>query len=132
EKKGVPLAVTAGEIEGAEGIQKAIDVLRPARIDVAWGAAESPELLKALQESETSVTVSMARALKTKKIAQYGDYPLRQLYDEGVRVTLSSDMPAFFGTTLTEQYQIAAKALDFSIDELEDIALNAVRASFLP
>lgn len=132
EKKGVPVTVSAGEHEGAEGIQKALDVLRPARIDIGWGATESPEVMKQLQDTDTAVTVSMARALKTGKIESYKDYPLRALYDDGVRVVISSDMPVFFGTTLTEQYQIAARDLGFSVDELEDIALNAVRASFLP
>lgn len=132
EKKGVPVTVSAGEYEGAEGIEKAIDVLHPARIDIGWGSAESSDVLKLLTDTETAVTVSMARALKTGKIASYKDYPLRALYDDGVRVVISSDMPAFFGTTLTEQYQIAARDLGFSVEEITDIALNAVRASFLP
>lgn len=132
EKKGIPLAVTAGDYEGAEGIQKAVDALRPARIDVGWRLSESAELMKLLQDTDTAVTLSPARALRTKKIAAYGEYPLRALYDDGVRVVLSSDMPVFFDTTLNEQYTIAATELDFNVDELDDLALNGVRASFLP
>jgi len=131
EKKGVPQTAVAGEMEGAEGIRKTVETLNPTRIDVAWGLANAPDLMKLLQESETPVNVSMARALKTKKIAAYKDYPLRKLYDEGVVLTLSSDMPAFYGTTLNEQFRIAAKDLGFSAEELEELALNAVRASFL-
>jgi adenosine deaminase len=132
EKKGVPVAVTAGELEGAAGVGKALDVLKPQRINVAWGIADAPEVLKALIDSDTPVVLSLTRALKTKKIAKYGEYPLRKLYDEGVRVVLSSEMPSFFNTNLTEQYQAAVKDLGFNVDEIEDLALNAVRASFLP
>ena len=131
EKKGVPQTAIAGELEGAEGIRKTVEVLNPTRIDVAWGLAASPDLMKLLQESATPVDLSMARALRIKKVA-YKDYPLRKLYDEGVVITLSSDMPAFFNTTLNEQFRIAAKEHGFTTDELEEVALNAVRASFLP
>jgi adenosine deaminase len=132
EKKGVPQTAAAGEMEGAEGIQKTIEILNPTRIDIGWGAASSPEVLSLLQVSETPVVVSLTRALKTHKIASYKEYPLRKLYDEGVKVVLSSDMPAFYGTNLNEQFRIAAKDLDFAVEELEELALNAVRGSFLP
>lgn len=132
EKKGVPVAVTAGELEGANGVAKALDALKPQRINVAWGIADAPEVLKKLVDSDTPVVLSPARALRTKKIAKAAEYPLRKLYDEGVRVVLSSEMPSFFNTDLSEQYRLAVKDVGLNVDEIEDIALNAVRASFLP
>lgn len=132
EKKGVPVAVTAGELEGVNGVTKALDGLKPQRINVGWGTAESADVLKALADTDTTLVVSMARALKSKKIAKPAEYPLRTLYDEGVRVVIGSEMPAFYGTTLNEQYLIAANELGFSLDEMDELGLNAVRASFLP
>jgi adenosine deaminase len=65
-------------------------------------------------------------------VAYIEQHPLRQLFDAGVHVTLNTDDPTFFNTTLTGEYRLAARALGFNIDDLVRLALNGVRATFLP
>ena len=59
-------------------------------------------------------------------------HPLRRLFDDGVSVTLNTDDPIFFSTTLNDEYRLAAREFGFNADELILLALNSVRASFLP
>ena len=59
-------------------------------------------------------------------------HPVRRLFDAGVLVTLNTDDPDMFRTTLYEEYQIAQQKFGFSEDELRELAKNSFRASFLP
>jgi adenosine deaminase len=131
EKKLLPRTVHAGDAQVAEGILEAIHTLIPDRIYDGWGAADAPDVLSLLVERDISLNIALAKALVTGKVATYADYPLRHLYDEGVALTIGSDMPSFYKSTLTDEYIAVVEHLDFSLDELEELALNAIRTSFL-
>jgi aminodeoxyfutalosine deaminase len=60
------------------------------------------------------------------------DHPIRALRDAGVVVTVNSDDPPMFGTTLNREYAIAADLLDLDEDGLADLARTAVRVSYAP
>ena len=60
------------------------------------------------------------------------EHPVRKLFDAGVEVTLNTDDPDMFHTTLLREYQIAQQVFRFSEDELRELAKNSFRASFLP
>lgn len=132
EKKGLPRVARAGEILGAEGIAEVLEVLAVNRIVDAWGLLDSPETLRTVVDAGVPVVVSPYRALRHGWISRLEDYPLRPLYDAGVLLVLSCDQPAFYGATLNDVYLAAVEKCGLTVDELEDIALNAVRASFLP
>jgi adenosine deaminase len=131
EKKELARVVHAGDQQGADGVQKAIESLLPNRIDGGWGVADSPAVTAALVEQGIALDVTPAWAVCRKKIAALAEYPLRKLYDDGVTLVLGSDMPLYYKTTLNELYQAAVQKDSLSIDELQDVALNGVRASFL-
>ncbi len=131
EKRDVARVIRAGDDLGAQGVQAAVDTLNPTRIIDARGAAESAELLTRLRETGVSVMVNLSRALKNGWVKELSAYPLRTIYDAGVRLVLCSDMPTFYNTSLTREYQLALDAELLSLEELEDVALNAVRASML-
>jgi aminodeoxyfutalosine deaminase len=65
-------------------------------------------------------------------VASLDEHPVKQMYDAGVFVTINSDDPPMFGTTLTREYEIAADLLDLDEAGVADLATNTVRASFLP
>lgn len=132
EKKGIYRVAYADEREGAGGISGVLEHLHPDRITDGWGAADNENVLQMLHEQQVPLTVSMARALRAGQIERYADYPLRRLYDEGVMLTIGTGMPCLFKTTLVDQYSAVVRDADFSLEELEELALNAVRASLLP
>lgn len=131
-KKGVPLAPMAGDDLGGQGIIEAITHLEPNRIYQGWGAAESPETIQMLDEQHIPLVLTMAREVCMERINSYADYPLRPLLDAGLIVTLSSGMPELYKTSLIQEYQAAVDQLDVTISDVEEMALNSVRASLLP
>lgn len=133
EKKDLPRVVQAGDTLGDQGIDDSL-LLNPNRIvgGLANLGQATPEIIGTLVERNIGLGVSMARALQMGKISNYADYPLRHYYDEGLQVALCSEMPSLFKTNLCDQYQAAVEQCGLSIDELTEIAMNAINASFLP
>ncbi|MFQ3568048.1 MAG: hypothetical protein SNJ59_13740 [Aggregatilineales bacterium] len=132
EKKGVPRSVRAGDGLMAEGILAALEVLAPNRLQDARGLLDSPEALSKVVDQDLGVVVSMKRAVTAGWISNPAEFPLRQMYDEGIRLCISTDMPQLYGTSIVEEYHLAVERAGLSIDELEELALNGVRASFAP
>ena len=132
-KKDCPRSVQVGGIgEGVEDFLEAFQHLDPSRIIDAWGVADAPDALQILDEQGTPLVVSMGRALCHGWIKQYGEYPLRRLYDENAKLVVSADMPSFYNNSLTAEYLAVVEHCEFSLEELEELALNAVQASYLP
>ncbi len=133
EKKGLQrVFVHSVEKQVEKVMLEALEQLNPDRIADGWGIANSPEVMQVLHERQIPVNVCLARVVRTKQIERYADYPLRQLYDEGLLLTIGTRMPSLYKTSLVQEYQAVVEHCDFSIEELEEIALNAVRASLLP
>jgi adenosine deaminase len=65
-------------------------------------------------------------------VESYQDHPLRSYFDRGMNVVLNTDNRLMSGTTLTDEYSHAANALDFTFDELAEIALNGFASAFIP
>ncbi|GIL13587.1 MAG: adenosine deaminase [Chloroflexota bacterium] len=131
-KKGVPRIVQAGDVLGGQGILDVVTHLEPDRIIGGWGALESPDALNVLVEQHIPLSLSIAHDVRRGAAASYADYPLRRLLDEGVTVTLGTGMPELYKTNLTQEYLAAYELVDGVLEEIEEIALNAVRASLLP
>jgi adenosine deaminase len=74
----------------------------------------------------------MARTLCMGRVESYSKYPLRELYDDGITLTINSGMPSLYKTSLVDEYLAVIEHCDFSLEELEELALNGVRASVLP
>jgi adenosine deaminase len=132
EKKGILRAPHAGDMLGAEGILEAIERLNPDRIYDGWGAADAPDVIALLKERYIALNICIAHDLCHQHVDSYAGYPLRHLYDEGVTLVLGSDMPTFYKSSLSDEYLAVLEHNGFVLEEIEDIALNAVRTSALP
>ena len=119
EKKEISRVVRAGDAFGAEGVQKALQELHPTRILDGWGAAESPDVVTALLEQNVTLALNLTRAVQQKWVGSAADYPLRKLYNDGVSLVLSSDMPAMYQTTLNAEYLAAVEQGGLTVEELE-------------
>jgi adenosine deaminase/aminodeoxyfutalosine deaminase len=129
---GLRLTVHAGETVGAESIWGALRQLKADRIGHGLHAIDDPELVRYLAEKQIPVEVCITSNVMTGCCAAVQQHPLRKLFDAGVQVTLNTDDPDMFHTSLVREYQIAQQVFGFSEDELRELAQNSFRASFLP
>ncbi|MBW4706007.1 MULTISPECIES: adenosine deaminase [unclassified Micromonospora] len=121
----------AGETTGPQTVWDALRELGAERIGHGISAAQDPELLAHLAERRIPLEVCPTSNVRTRAVARIEEHPLRQLVDAGVRVTINSDDPPMFGTTLNDEYAVAARLLDTGPDGLAALARQAVSASFL-
>ncbi len=130
--QGLRLTVHAGETVGPESIWDTIRELKADRIGHGLRAVEDPDLVRHLAEHQIPVEVCLTSNVLTGCCAKMEDHPVRRLFDAGVLVTLNTDDPDMFRTTLTHEYEIAQQSFGFNKAELRELARNSFRASFLP
>ena len=121
----------AGEMSGPATIWEALDGLRAERIGHGISCLGDPALVARLRESQVPLEVCPTSNVCTRQVPGLAAHPLPRLLAEGLFVTLNSDDPPMFGTTLTEEYRRAASVLGVSRARLAELAANGVRASFL-
>ncbi|HJZ48938.1 MAG TPA: adenosine deaminase [Roseiflexaceae bacterium] len=129
---GLRLMAHAGEVGGPPSIWGAVDALGVERLGHGIRSVDDPALLDHLRARGTVLDISPTSNVCTGAVANIEVHPLRQLFDAGLHITLNSDDPTFFNTTLTDEYRLAARMFGFNADELTTLALNGVRATFLP
>ena len=94
---------------------------------------QDPELIKYVAENKIPLEICPTSNVFTKHyVKSMEEHPVRALYDAGILVTIGSDDPVFFKTTVNEEYYNLYSKLNFTISEIEDLICNSFRASFLP
>ncbi|MBE1488852.1 adenosine deaminase [Plantactinospora soyae] len=121
----------AGETTGPGTIWDAIRELGAERIGHGISAVRDPELLDYLAEHQIPMEVCPTSNVRTRAVGTIEEHPLPQLVAAGLLVTVNSDDPPMFGTTLNDEYAVAARLLDLDRSGLAGLARNAVAASFL-
>ncbi len=122
----------AGETTGPETVWESIRLLGAERIGHGTTSAQDPELLRHLAETRIPLEVCPSSNIATRAVASLEEHPLRTFVEAGVTVTINSDDPPMFGTTLNQEYAVAAELLDLDEAGIADLARAAVRASFAP
>ena len=122
----------AGETTGPETVWDAVRLLGAERIGHGCSAAADPELLAHLAETGVVLEVCPTSNIATRAVDRIEDHPLRAFVDAGVTVTINSDDPPMFATTLNHDYEVAAGLLDLDERGVADLARAAVDASFAP
>jgi aminodeoxyfutalosine deaminase len=95
-------------------------------------AVDNPVLVERLARDRVPLELCPTSNLCTGVVTSFGDHPFRALDDAGVLVTVNSDDPPLFGTTLTDEFLVLARHWGYDVDGIQRIALNAVDAAFLP
>lgn len=121
----------AGETTGPETVWDALRVLGAERIGHGTSSVNDPSLVEYLVEHRIPVEVCPTSNIATGAVERLEDHPIRQLYGAGVVVTVNSDDPPMFNTSLNREYEIAADLLGLDEAGLAELARTAVRASFL-
>jgi len=122
----------AGETTGPETIWDSLRLLGAERIGHGTSAALDPELLDHLAETGIPLEVCPSSNVATRAVASLAEHPLRAFVEAGVTVTINSDDPPMFGTTLNQEYAVGAGLLDLDEAGVAELARAAVRASYAP
>ena len=120
----------AGETTGPETVWHALRLLGAERIGHGTSSAQDPSLLVHLAETGVPLEVCPSSNVATRAVASLDEHPIRAFRDAGVTITVNSDDPPMFNTTLNREYEIAADLLGLDEDGVAALARNAVRASF--
>jgi len=129
---GLKRVAHAGEEGPPEYVWEALDVLHIDRIDHGNRALEDAELVKRIVKDGLALTVCPLSNLRLCGVRDMKDHPLRRMLDAGLKVTINSDDPAYFGGYMNENYASVGTALGLSAQELTEIARNSFAASFMP
>jgi aminodeoxyfutalosine deaminase len=131
-RHGLRLTCHAGETNGPESVWGALNALNSERIGHGLSSCQDRDLMCHLRDSGIPVEVNITSNIRTGCCAAFHLHPVRHFFDQGLMVTLNTDDPAIFGTSLSREYQIAQDLYGFSDSELKQLAINSFRASFLP
>jgi len=128
---GLGITIHAGEVCGAFSVADAVELVRPDRIGHGVRAIEDMDLVKRLADLGTVLEVCPGSNIALKVFPDFQSHPLRKLREAGVKVTINSDDPPFFHTSLKREYELASTAFGFSDDEINAMTRTAIEAAFV-
>ena len=128
---GLHAVAHAGEEGPPAYISGALDSLGSERIDHGVRSAEDPDLVARLVAEQIPLTMCPLSNVKLRVFDRLEDHNLKDLFDRGVRVTVNSDDPAYFGGYVLDNYVAIAEALNLTREELIALARNSIEATFL-
>ncbi len=128
---GLLTVAHAGEEGPPEYIWEALDRLKVSRIDHGVRCVEDARLVARLAEEAIPLTVCPLSNTRLCVFPQMRDHTLKQILDLGLKATINSDDPAYFGGYMTENFEAVQQAFAFGPQELLTLSLNSVEASFL-
>ena len=120
----------AGETTGPQTVWDAVRLLGAERIGHGVSAAGDADLLAHLAEAGITLEVCPTSNVATGAVESLDGHPIREFVAAGVPVTVNSDDPPMFNTSLNQEYAVAARLLDLDHDGVADLARAAVAASF--
>lgn len=127
---GLHTVAHAGESDGPRSVRAAVELLGAERIGHGLAAAQDPSVMDLLARRGIPLEVCLTSNVATGLIARVEDHPLRRLLDAGARVTLNTDDPGLFSTTLENEIELARQAFGLTEDEMIAILRTAIVASF--
>jgi adenosine deaminase len=128
---GLRRTAHAGEAAGAESMWGAVRLLEAERLGHGVHAHDDPALFEYLRERRIAIDMCPVSNVKTGAVDDLAQHPIRRYLEGGLLVTVSSDDPPMFGTSITNEYRVLRDTLGFSERKLQMLSLNAVEASFL-
>jgi adenosine deaminase len=129
--QGLKLVAHAGEEGPPAYVWEALDGLKVDRIDHGNRSLEDPALTARLVAERMTLTVCPLSNLKLCVVDDLAAHPLKRMLDLGLKATVNSDDPAYFGGYLGENWTQTAKAVGLTRDDLVTLARNSFTGSFL-
>ena len=130
-ERGFRLTAHAGEAAGAKSIWAALEELGAERIGHGLRAYEDPRLINYLQERQIPLEMCVVSNIKTQVCKSFKEHPVRNYFKEGLMVTINSDDPTMFNTSITNEYLVLIQKFGFSLEEIRKVNFNSIKASFM-
>jgi adenine deaminase len=131
-KQGKLTKAHAGEFSGPDFVWQVLTELEPDRIEHGVRSAEDPLLVKELIRRGVALDMCPISNHRLMPGVRLDSHPIRELFDAGVTITLSTDDPVIFGNTVSDEYVALAERRNFSRRELVELAKNGFRVALLP
>ncbi|MFV1999707.1 MAG: adenosine deaminase [Acidimicrobiia bacterium] len=128
---GLRIVAHAGEEGPPAFITNALDFLHAERIDHGVRCEDDPTVVQRLVDEQVPLTMCPLSNVKLRVFAELKDHNLKRLLDKGVKVTVNSDDPSYFGGYVLDNYVGVAEALDLTMNDLVTLARNSIEASFV-
>lgn len=130
-RNGLHIVCHAGEEGPPEYITEALDLLHAERIDHGVRCMEDPALVGRLAAEQIPLTVCPLSNVRLCVYPEMSQHPLKRMLEAGLRVTVNSDDPPYFGGYVNENFTAVQQALDLSREELIQLARNSFTSAFL-
>ena len=124
------LTTHAGEFGGPESVREAIGDLNVERIGHGVRAIEDPALVQELAARQITLEVCPGSHVSLGLLPNLQAHPIKRLRDAGVKVTISTDDPPFFSTTLRREYEMLQQAFGWEVEDFADLNKTAANAAF--
>ncbi|MFS4438485.1 adenosine deaminase [Paracoccaceae bacterium GXU_MW_L88] len=127
---GLGITVHAGEWRGAPEVAAALDHIRPARIGHGVRAIEEDDLVKRIADEGVVLEVNPVSNIVLGVFPTMAQHPIQKLREAGVKVTVSTDDPPYFDTTMSREYRELGETFGWEEEDFREINLNAIDAAF--
>lgn len=128
---GLGITIHAGELLGWESVAAALDHIRPSRIGHGVRAIENPDLVRRIADEGIVLEVCPGSNVALKVFDSFAEHPFTRLRSAGCKVTLNSDDPPYFWTSLKREYDIAAEHFGMDEKALAATTRTAIEAAFV-
>ena len=129
--RGFRLTAHAGEADGAKSIWAALNELGTERIGHGLRAYEDPRLIDYLRGRQIPLEMCVVSNIKTQVCKSFKEHPVKNYFKEGLMVTVNSDDPTMFDTSISNEYLVLIKKFGFSLAEIRKVNFNSIEASFM-
>jgi aminodeoxyfutalosine deaminase len=129
---GLPATPHAGETEGPSSMWGAINTLKAVRLGHGVRCLEDPALVAYLREKQIPLEVCPSSNVCLGVAPSLAEHPLPKLMAEGLFITINSDDPPMFNTTLTDEYLRITETFGYDIHQIQQFVFNGIHASLLP
>ncbi len=130
KKAGIPFTIHAGEADGADSVRKAIE-FGAKRIGHGIRAIEDQSLVQQIIKEKIVLEVCPISNFHTKLATEISRYPIRELYEQGVRITINTDNRTVSNTSLDREYTFIKEYYNFTGQEIAQLNEYAKEAAFL-
>ncbi len=130
-RRSLPVTAHAGETEGPWSIWETLEVTGASRIGHGVTALSDPLLIEHLVKEGIVLEVCPSSNVCLGGFPTLSEHPIQKLRDDGVRVTINSDDPPMFGTTLTDEMIRCSEVFGWEMEDIEELQANAKDAAFV-